>query len=284
MLRRTLLFSALVFGLISSHSLLGQTSGPVENALTALHPADRITSAIDDQQTVVLTGNRHPSASAQFDTGAAPAEYRMERMVLALQSDAGQKAAIAALIAAQRTPGSPYYHQWISPEQYAAAFGASSSDTQQITAWLSSHGLEVEEVTPGGRSIIFSGTAGQVESTFHTQIHTYQVGGQLHYANATDPAIPAALSGVVAGIVSMNDFHSRPMHSTVQAPLDQSSSGRYITPADFSVIYDLAPLYGSGIDGTGQTWRLSAGRTSTYPISNSFAPLMAYRSTTRRSS
>jgi len=47
---------------------------------------------------------------------------------------------------------------------------------------------------------------GQLRSAFHTQIHKYQVSGKIHYANATDPQIPAALAPVVGGFVSLNNF------------------------------------------------------------------------------
>jgi len=261
MLRRTLLFTALVFGLMSSRSLVGQTSGVSEGALVTSHPSDRIINAIDDEQRTVLSGNRHPLARPQFDQGAAPAGHRMERMIMSLRADASQQTALAALIEAQRTPGSPQYHQWISPQRYAEYFGASSNDLQQLTNWLASHGFAVEAVTPGSHSIIFSGTAMQVESAFHTPIHIYQVGGAVHYANAADPEIPSALAGIVAGIVSMHDFPSKPMHTTVQAPLDQASTGsRIMTPADFAVIYDLTSLHSSGINGSGQTLAI-VGRT-----------------------
>ena len=79
--------------------------------------------------------------------------------------------------------------------------------------------MEVEEVTAGRRTIVFSGAAAQVESAFHTQIHAYKIGNDLHHANATDPEIPAALVQVVGGIVSLHDFHSEPMHGSVQKPV-----------------------------------------------------------------
>ena len=55
-------------------------------------------------------------------------------------------------------------------------------------------------------TIDVSGTAGQVREAFHTQIHNYLVNGKQHIANASDPQIPAALSSVVVGFTSLNDF------------------------------------------------------------------------------
>jgi len=149
-------------------------------------------------------------------------------------------------------PQSPYYHQWLTPKSYAQRFGISQNDLAQVTDWLQAHGMSVDEVTPGSRSVIFSATAGQVASAFHTQINTYRVQGELHHANATDPEIPQALAAVVAGVVSLHDFRSQPMHVQV-TPEFPYGSAHYLGPADFATIYDAAPLYQQSVTGSGQS-------------------------------
>jgi len=158
---------------------------------------DRITRFIDEDQRVTLRGNRHPLAVARHDAGVVTPDYAMEHMLLTLLPDAAQQDALNQLLDAQHNPESAYYHQWLTPEQYGERFGVSEADAAQVVGWLRSHGMEVEEVTAGRRSIIFSGTAAQVASAFHTQIHTYKVGAELRHANVKDPEIPAALAQVV---------------------------------------------------------------------------------------
>ena len=215
---------------------------------------DRVTSFIDDEQRVTLHGNVHPSASARYDAGAVSSDFPMEHMLLTLLPDSAQEETLKQLLEEQQDMASPYYHQWLTPEQYGERFGISDSDTAQIAAWLQSHGLIVEEVAAGRRSIDFSGTASQVESAFHTEIHTYKVGQDVHHSNAKDPEIPAALSGVVGGVVSLHDFHSEPLHNGARQPAPEFSSGgaHYLAPADFATIYDLLPLYQQSISGSGQ--------------------------------
>ncbi len=216
---------------------------------------DRITSFIDDDQRLTLRGNVHPLATSQYDAGEVAPGFPMEHMLLTLLPDAAQQNALNQLLDAQHNPESPYYHQWLTPEQYAERFGISDADTAQVVGWLKDHGMEVEEVTTGRRSIIFSGAAAQVESAFHTQIHAYKIGNELHHANATNPEIPAALVQVVGGVVSLHDFHSEPMHNSVQRPAPDFTSGgsHYLAPADFATIYDLVPLYQQSITGSGQS-------------------------------
>jgi subtilase family serine protease len=218
-------------------------------------PADRITSFVDDDQRVTLPGNRHPLAIASNDAGRVAPGYRMDRMLLALLPDDAQQVALTQLIDAQQNPESPYYHQWLTPGQYGERFGVSESDAAQVTAWLQTHGMEVEEVEAGRRSIVFSGSAAQVESAFHTQIHTYKIGGEVHHANASDPQIPAAFAGVVGGVVSLHDFRSEPMHNGARIPTPDFTAGGsyYLAPADFATIYDLGPLYQQSITGSGES-------------------------------
>ena len=223
-------------------------------------PADRIRAAIDDTRTVPLPGNRHPLARMEHDMGAAAPETRLDHMILVLQSDAAQQQALAAMLGAQHDPGSPLYRQWLTPESFAERFGASPNDIGRIVSWLGGQGFSIDEIPAGGRAIVFSGTARQVQVTFHTAIDRYRVRGQTHLANASDPRIPEALAGVVAGVATLHNFPRKAMHSRLQAAPQYSAGGSYsyLAPADFAAIYDIAPLYASGINGAGQTLAIVA--------------------------
>ena len=229
-------------------------------------PSARITGVVDDSVRVARPGNVHPLARAEFDAGAAPAETRMDRMILLLKPDAAQESALEALLAAQQDPQSPEYRRWLTPEEYGARFGVADSDLNTLVAWLTAHGFQAEPAPASRRQIVFSGTAGQVQSAFHTEVHIYNVNGARHYANAQDPSIPQAFGEVVAGVVSLNDFESQPMHHGL-APIGSSqpefTSGgtHYLAPADFATIYDSASLYTQSIDGTGQSVAV-AGRSN----------------------
>ncbi len=253
-LRRAVLLAMLItLGLFRPAFLVAQTAD--DQGDFPVQPHDRITRAIDDERRIVLSGNRHPLATAANDAGVVPDDYRMERMILTLKPDAAQRAALELLMAAQNDPASSAYHRWLTPEEYGQRYGASQNDVEQIVNWLAGHGLDSVEIGPSRSSIVFSGAAAQVEEAFHTQIHAYRVGSELHHANASDPEIPYALSDVVAGIVSLHDFRSEPMHTALQPPVTEFSAGNthYMGPADFATIYDVAPLYQQGINGTGQS-------------------------------
>ena len=234
-----------------------QTSLPPQRITGA-----RITSAIDASHFSELKGNVHPLARAQNDLGAADASLQMQRITLMFQPTAAQQADLDALLAAQQNPTSSNFHQWLTPQQFGDRFGIAPSDLDKVTAWLQSMRFAITE-TPASRNfIVFSGTAAQANAAFHTEIHNYEAKGQKFYANSSEPYVPAALAGIVAGFRGLNSVLLQPRaipskiaDSRLQPGFTSSVSGNhFITPGDFATIYDLNPLYASSpaIDGTGQ--------------------------------
>jgi uncharacterized protein (TIGR03437 family) len=215
--------------------------------------ADRLRAAVDNSQRVGLHGFVHPGAKAGNDTGAVADSFILPAVTIAFQPSAEQQAALDQLLAEQQNPTSPNYHKWLTPEEYADRFSISANDLSKVNAWLTSQGFQITRTARGRNWITFSGSAGQVKSAFHTEIHRYNVNGGAHYANSTEPSIPAALAGMVSGVRGLSDFKMRPRLRKAMAPRLTSSRGQHnIGPADFAAIYDVAPLYAAGVDGTGQ--------------------------------
>ena len=203
----------------------------------------------------MLSGHIHPSARAENDQGRVDASMPLPYVTMALKPSASQQAALEQLLTDQQDPSSANYHHWLTPEQYADRFGVSQADIDQIVAWLKQQNLTVAAIARSRTWVAFSGTAGQVESAFGTEIHHYLAGGKVHFANATEPSIPAAFADVVSGLHGLNDFRMRPPQHAVRAlnPNYNSSRGLHnIAPDDLAVIYDIQSLYSAGIDGTGQ--------------------------------
>ena len=160
-----------------------------------------IVQPVDETRLTVLKGNTHPLARPRYDQGSAPASLPMQRMLLVLKRSSEQETGLRKILDNQQDKASPSYHKWFTPEQFGKQFGLADNDLQTITAWLQSHGFQVSP-TKGRTVMEFSGTAGQVQEAFHTAIHQYVVHGETHWANASDPSIPAALTPAVAGILS----------------------------------------------------------------------------------
>ena len=284
--------SILFFVLLSAMAVVT----PVQ-AQEQLNPAivrPLITEPIDESRLTTLKGNTHPLARPQFDLGTADGSLPMKRMLLVLKRSDEQEGALRKLLDDQQDKHSPSYHKWLTPKKFGQQYGPTDADMQTITAWLQSHGFEVGS-TKGRTVLEFSGTAAQVEESFHTTIHKYLVNGQQYWANSTDPQIPAVLATVVAGINSLHNFPKKPLHRTMGLPsrregkvpseIVQSPSladpsfttngggcgllrGHCyaVGPYDFATIYNVLPLWNANypIDGSGQTIAI-VGQSDIYP-------------------
>ncbi len=223
----------------------------------------RIAQPVDAGALVPLRGNVHPLARAAYDRGMAPDDLPMARMLLVLQRSEEQEAGLRKLLEDQQVKSSPSFHQWLTPEEFGQRFGPAEADIQTVTAWLTGQGFEVNHVAAGRAVIEFSGTAGLVRQSLHTEIHRFVINGEEHWGNLSDPQIPAALAPVVAGVASLHNFPRKPQSRRLGTfrrskltgeaqPLFTflyGSENYALGPADFATIYNIPP----SMTGAGQT-------------------------------
>lgn len=242
------------------------------NPHVAVRPQSRIVEKIDNTKTVSLPYSHPARVASLADQGRVPANTQFNHMMLVLKSTDEQEFALRGLLDEQQDKSAANYHQWMTPETFGSAFGVASPDLAKVSAWLQDSGFSVEQITKGARIIEFSGTSGQVEAAFHTQMHQYSVNGELRVSNSTDISIPQAIAPVVMGISTLNNFRLKsqltPMrhvamgtdsqwHPTVPGTLSPdytsaSSGTHYIGGGDFSVLFDTKPLLAAGNNGAGQ--------------------------------
>jgi subtilase family serine protease len=235
-----------------------------------------ITGTIDDKQVVAIKGEMSGYVSVAKDAGVVDDAMALPHLNLVLKRPAARQAALDKLVSEQLKHGSPYFHKWVEPQELASAFGPSPADIAKVSAWLTRHGFTVNQVTADGMVIDFSGTARQTEDLFHTEIHNFTLRGESHIANVREPAIPAALSGVVTGI-SLHNFFPHPAvqnYGTVQhdtsgwkmvkpapgflTPATPYGVFQAVGPSDFTKIYNVDPVrngsfLGISLTGTGAT-------------------------------
>lgn len=257
-LRRVLPLGAVAL-LCAASPLTAEVSSPV---------APRITQRIDDAKRTTLHGNTLPIAKPKYDKGAVDPSTPTKRMLLVLKRSDAQEADLKQLINDQHNPASPSFHKWLTPAEFGKRFGVADSDVQAITGWLQAKGFTINKVNQGKNVIDIGGTAGLLKSAFHTEMHTYERNGVVFHANNKDPEIPQALSGVVAGFASLNDFKPKSdlkvMGTAQYDPKTKkvtpdwsypSNGGVYLTtaPGDLAVQYNIQSVYNSGTNGYGET-------------------------------
>ena len=210
----------------------------------------RIAGAIEDARRAILPGSVSPKAESRYDRGRVDPSFPIPFVTLTIKPSPAQQAALERLLDEQRDPASANYRRWLTPEQFGERFGLAPGDYAAVVWWLQSHHLHLEKTARARNWISFSGSAGDVGTAFQTEIHRYVVDGEPHFANAREVSVPAALAEITGGIRGLDDFSRLPAS---EPPLYTTSVGtNELAPDDWATIYDVAPVYAMGIDGSGQ--------------------------------
>jgi uncharacterized protein (TIGR03437 family) len=215
-------------------------------------PALLLSISLLAQHDRVVKGTVRPEARPLYDQGPLADDAQLTGILLMLKPSPDQQAALERLLTDQQDASSPDYHNWLTPRQYADRFGLSNSDIGRITTWLKDQGFGIGHVAQGRNWVLFSGTAAQAKKTFECEIRFYRVNGELHYANATEPSVPADLAPLVGTIMGLDDFRMKPPLRRLQPDFTGSDGSHYLAPGDIGVIYDINPLYAKNINGSGQ--------------------------------
>jgi subtilase family serine protease len=226
---------------------------PLLSAQPSGRPVSMVREPINESRRVTLFGNTRPEATPSNDLGRVADNFPMEHMLLQLKRSPEREAALETYIDQLHDRTSPNFHKWLTPEDFAQSFGVADADVQTVRNWLQSHGFTVNRIPPSGLVIDFSGTAGMVTEAYHTEIHNLSVNGRTHFANMSDPQIPAALEPVVSGIVSLHNFHPKPLLVRRGNFTFNSGNSHALVAGDVAAIYNINPLFAAGISGKGRT-------------------------------
>ncbi len=131
---------------------------------------------------------------------------------LNLHDKAGFDAAVKQLY----TPGSPTFHQWMTPAELKR-YLPTAAEVAAVKAELAAHHLTVVSSDAANLSVKFKGQASDFESAFHTQLNRYQMKNQLVRALLSDPQLGGGADGLVSAVTGISGIGMRAYHSF---PLD----------------------------------------------------------------
>jgi len=242
------------------------------NPQISVRPKARITEAVDATKLDVLPGTHSMRVDSLADGGRVAKNTPLQHLKLVLKSSDEQEFALRQLLDQQQDKSHANYHQWMTPETFGTTFGVEASDIEKVKGWLTSNGLTVDAVAKGARVITFSGASGDIEKTFHTEMHNYVVDGTPIISANSDVSIPHALTSVVVGPAKMDNIHPHPHYTGGRKilfdhgkPVSSTPIGggepNYLDPyygqlvgaQDLQLIYDAKPMYTQGFHGEGMT-------------------------------
>ncbi|HEV2636797.1 MAG TPA: protease pro-enzyme activation domain-containing protein [Actinocrinis sp.] len=160
--------------------------------LVAASPVQAATSSVSGAQ--ALVGSQPTWATPQADRGTAASSTAVTADVYLASSNAQGLAAYAQAVS---DPKSPQYHQYLTPAQQNARFGATPAQVSAVRAWLTSSGLKVTASTE--QYLAISGTAAAVHAAFDTTLDNFSVSGHTYFAPKSSAVVPAAVSSYVLG-------------------------------------------------------------------------------------
>jgi len=132
----------------------------------------------------------------------------------------GGLSALKSAAVAMSTPGSPSYHQFLTPAQYRARFGTTDATVRAVRAYLQSAGLHVTDVEQHNRYLVVTGDVAAAEKAFGTQIGRYRHDGRVVQAPNSAVHVPAAIASSVLTVAGLDTTPRivKPMHSPKLSP------------------------------------------------------------------
>jgi kumamolisin len=217
--------------------------------------------------------------TAAKDLGPLPASTPMTVGVAIAPPDPG---AADAYVYALYSPGSPYYHHFLSSADYRAMFSPTPSAYSSVESYYSSYGLTLQP-TPDRLMLGLEGASSSVGQAFHTSFDKYSLAdGKIVYGSATPVSVPGNLP--ITGVTGMsNAVGPQPLQvspAVLKANLDRTDLPAVnATPGAWSCTsgteacnepgyYGEYPLFDQGYTGTGVTVGIVDAYDSSTPQSS----------------
>ncbi|MCW2810861.1 MAG: physarolisin [Friedmanniella sp.] len=159
-------------------------------------------------------------ASGQARRDAAPAATGTLSVRVYLAPRGGQ-AALESAVGALSDPHSARYGQWLSADQYRAAYRPSDAALSRVRGYLTGQGLAVTGVEAQRRYVSARGTVAQLQRTFHVSLRRFSHDGQQVTAPTAAVQLPPTLAGSVLTVTGLD---------TTVAKMTNRQSGRSVTP------------------------------------------------------
>ena len=210
-----------------------------------------------------------PTPEVAQDMGLAPvSEVKSLTLALKLQN----RSNLEAFIASSVDPASPNFRQFLTPQQFKAAYGQSDATIERIRSYLAARGIAVTKVSANNLFVSVKATNAQIASVFGSQIHAFKLKDSSFQQPEGVTTIPAEIGDVVGAVAGLStraavkaSAVSRPTTGAMAAeaaalpkvtPTPQAAAtdtpGAY-TVADVANQYNVNPLYARGLTGKGTT-------------------------------
>jgi kumamolisin len=93
----------------------------------------------------------------------------------------------------------------ISREEFANLYGAGPDDLKKVTDFATAAGLNVVETNAARRTVVLSGTVGQMSAAFRVNLGHYQTADQEYRGREGFIYVPVELANIVEGVFGLDN-------------------------------------------------------------------------------
>ena len=121
------------------------------------------------------------------------------------------------------TPGDALFHQYVTPQEFAARYGADAADYAALKEWAATVGLKVSQESVARTVLGLRGTAGQMQTIFKTQLNRYRgPDGAEFYSASFSPTIPNEIASKVSSVLWLTGSRQFAPHIKIGKVLGES--------------------------------------------------------------
>jgi subtilase family serine protease len=194
-----------------------------------------------------------------LNDSARPATSATFHLAFALTS--ASQETIADFVNSLTDPASPNFHKWITPAQFGAKFGASTSDVASVSQYLKAKGFANVKVWPDRLFVSAEAPRSTVESAFGVSIHGYnrsedQVARGLsatYFAPDQQPNIDQAVAAHLKGVFGLSSAAELLPAGRAADASQPLTSPTGLDPAQMAQVYDISSLHSANLLGQGET-------------------------------
>lgn len=178
-------------------------------------------------------------------------------------------AAMERDIAQIYTPGSPTYHQFLTPDQIVQRYALSDAQLQVVKNWLTSQGFTIVSSDPLRLGIEVQASVATIEKALNVQLKLYTINlfgsSYTFFVQENDPVITGPVSAYIQSVVGLDNFafpvimppsgiaNILKASRSIAADCAHYGANQTLTSSNLASAYQVNTLYAHGYMGQGMT-------------------------------
>lgn len=167
------------------------------------------------------------------------------------------------------TPGSPTFHQFLTPAQIVQKYALSDSQLQTVQDWLTQHGFTFVSVDQLRQGIQVTASVATIEKALSVKLQEYTIplfgSNYTFFIQESDPVISGPVAAYIQSVVGLDNFAFpifKPPSNLAQLAALQGVQGancskyganQTLTSANLASAYQINTLHSQGFQGHGMT-------------------------------